>query len=106
MNYRACIQASIDYIEEHLKEDLTTERYVYDRNTRGCLRDLHNPTTDGEEGIAPAIQGMWKYNIHETWFPNSGYEFAEDKADFELYPCTNKGEKVKIYTPIIKKQNA
>jgi AraC-like DNA-binding protein len=25
MNYRACIQASIDYIEEHLKEELTAE---------------------------------------------------------------------------------
>ena len=25
MNYRACIQASIDYIENHLKEDLAAE---------------------------------------------------------------------------------
>ena len=25
MNYRACIQASIDYIEEHLKDELTAE---------------------------------------------------------------------------------
>ena len=25
MNYHACIQASIDYIEDHLKEDLTAE---------------------------------------------------------------------------------
>ena len=25
MDYRACIQASIDYIEDHLKEDLTAE---------------------------------------------------------------------------------
>lgn len=63
------------------------------------------PANDGEENIAPAIQGTWKY-IHETWFPNSGYEFAEGKADFERYPCSNRGEKVKIYIPIIKKQNA
>ena len=60
------------------------------------------PANDGEENIAPAIQGTWKY-IHETWFPSSGYEFAEGKADFEWYPCNNKGEKVKIYIPVVKK---
>ena len=58
------------------------------------------PANDGEENSAPAIQGTWKY-IHETWFPDSGYEFVEGKADFEWYPCSNKGEKVKIYIPII-----
>jgi len=63
------------------------------------------PANDGEKNIAPAIQGTWKY-IHETWFPNSGYEFSEGKADFELYPCSNRGAKVRIYIPIIKKQNA
>lgn len=63
------------------------------------------PANDGEENIAPAIQGTWKY-IHEIWFPSSGYEFADGKADFEWYPCSNQGEKVKIYIPIIKKQNA
>lgn len=62
------------------------------------------PANDGEENIAPAIQGTWKY-IHETWFPSSGYEFAEGKADFEFYPCNNQGEKVKLYIPIVKKQN-
>jgi AraC family transcriptional regulator len=60
------------------------------------------PANDGEENIAPAIQGTWKY-IHETWFPTSGYEFAEGKADFEFYPCTNPEEKVKIYIPVVKK---
>ena len=60
------------------------------------------PANDGEENIAPAIQGTWQY-IHETWFPSSGYEFAEGKTDFEWYPCSNKGEKVKIYIPIVKK---
>lgn len=60
------------------------------------------PANDGEKNIAPAIQGTWKY-IFETWFPTSDYEFAEGKADFEWYPCSNRGEKVKIYIPIIKK---
>jgi AraC family transcriptional regulator len=63
------------------------------------------PANDGEKNIAPAIQATWKY-IFETWFPTSGYEFAEGKADFEWYPCSNRGEKVKIYIPIIKQQNA
>ncbi len=58
------------------------------------------PGDDGGKNIVPAIQGTWKY-IHETWFPTSGYEFAEGKADFEFYG----GGKVKIYIPIIKKQN-
>jgi AraC family transcriptional regulator len=61
------------------------------------------PADDGAANIAPAIQGTWKY-IFETWFPNSGYEFAHGKADFEWYPCTNQGEKVKIYIPIVKKE--
>jgi len=60
------------------------------------------PATDGEANIAPAIQGTWKY-IHEVWFPTSGYEFAEGKADFEFYPCTNRGEKVRIFIPIVKR---
>lgn len=59
------------------------------------------PANDGQKDISPAIQGTWQY-IHETWFPNSGYEFAEGKVDFEFYG----GGKVKIYIPIIKKQNA
>lgn len=60
------------------------------------------PANDGEANIAPAIQGTWKY-IHEVWFPASGYEFAEGKADFEFYPCTDPREKVKIYVPVTKK---
>lgn len=63
------------------------------------------PANDGEEHIAPVIQGTWDY-IHETWFPNSGYEFAEGKADFEFYSCNNQEKKVKIFLPIIKKPDA
>lgn len=60
------------------------------------------PANDGEENIGPAIDGAWSY-IHQTWLPNSGYEIAEGKSDFEWYPCSNKaGEKVKIYIPIVK----
>ncbi len=167
MNYRACIQASIDYIEDHLKEDLTAEalagiagfspyhyyrvfnayvgvpvmeyirrrrlayavvelaqgrriidiamEYGFDthngfgkafRKTYGCSPEKYRLHVSGQVPMkVDLIQGTWKY-IHETWFPNSGYEFSEGKADFELYPCSNRGEKVKIYIPIIKKQNA
>ncbi|GHO76650.1 AraC family transcriptional regulator [Ktedonobacter sp. SOSP1-85] len=55
------------------------------------------------ENIGPefsdAIQGTWKY-IMTTWFPESGYEFAEGKADYELYYDATK---VEIYIPIKKK---
>ncbi len=55
------------------------------------------------EGPGPefsaAIQGTWKY-IYGTWFPDSGYEFAEGKVDYELY---GEGWKVEIYIPIVKK---
>ncbi len=68
----------------------------------GVYAIFTTPANDGEHNIAPAIQGTWNY-IHETWFPTSGYEFAEGKADFEWYPCSDPAEKVKIYIPIIKK---
>jgi AraC family transcriptional regulator len=55
------------------------------------------------ESIGPefseAIQGTWKY-IYGTWFPDSGYEFAEGKVDYELY---YEGTKVEIYIPVVKK---
>ncbi|GCF07301.1 AraC family transcriptional regulator [Dictyobacter arantiisoli] len=49
--------------------------------------------------FSDAIQGTWKY-IHGTWFPDSGYEFAEGKVDYELYL---EGNNVEVYIPIMKK---
>ena len=49
--------------------------------------------------FSDAIQGTWKY-IYSTWFPDSGYEFAEGKVDYELY---GEATKVEIYIPIVKK---
>lgn len=49
--------------------------------------------------FSQAIQGTWKY-IYDTWFPGSGYEFAEGKVDFERY---YEGAKVEVYIPIVKK---
>ncbi len=51
--------------------------------------------------FSDAIQGTWKY-IYETWFPGSGYEFAEGKVDYELY-CGGEPMKVEIYIPVVKK---
>jgi AraC family transcriptional regulator len=171
MNYRACIQESLDYIEDHLKDDLTAETlariagfspYHYYRVFQAyvgkpvmeyirCRRlayavvelaqgrrildialdygfETHNgfskafrklygcsPETyrlHGTEQVPAKVdlflfaqyqlKGTWKY-IHEVWFPISSYEFAEGKADFEFYPCTDPVEKVKIYVPVTKK---
>ena len=52
-----------------------------------------------------AIQGTWKY-IFSEWFPASGYEFAPNKVDFELYDerCMAETNKVMdIYIPVVKK---
>jgi AraC family transcriptional regulator len=49
--------------------------------------------------FSEAIQGTWAY-IFSTWFPDSGYELAEGKVDYELY---YEGTKVEIYIPIVKK---
>jgi AraC family transcriptional regulator len=49
--------------------------------------------------FSDTIQGTWKY-IYTTWFPDSGYEFAEGKVDYELY---HEVINVEIYIPIVKK---
>jgi AraC family transcriptional regulator len=52
--------------------------------------------------FSDSIQGTWKY-IFKTWFPGSGYEFAEGKVDYELYCEAMQAMKVEIYIPIVKK---
>ncbi|QBD80625.1 AraC family transcriptional regulator [Ktedonosporobacter rubrisoli] len=61
-----------------------------------------SPANDGEEQIASALQATWQY-VYETWFPGSGYELATGKVDFEWYPCSNQGEKVKLFLPVSKR---
>jgi AraC family transcriptional regulator len=63
-----------------------------------------SPPAD-EANFSKEIQGTWKY-IHSEWFPNSGYEFACGKVDFELYDEHNMGETgniCDIYIPVVKK---
>jgi len=63
------------------------------------------PADYAENGFVKAIEGTWKY-IFERWFPNSGYEFASEKVDFEFYDERCHGDKgvvMDIYIPIIKK---
>lgn len=58
------------------------------------------------ENFVPTIQGTWNYIFNE-WFPQSGYEYASNGADFEKYDnrCMTEVEKVcDIYIPVIKKQ--
>lgn len=63
-----------------------------------------SPPSD-KANFVSAIQGTWKY-IYEEWFPNSGYEFDADSADFELYDerCMgDTGNVCDIYIPVVKK---
>jgi AraC family transcriptional regulator len=54
--------------------------------------------------FSDSIQGTWKY-INHSWFPESGYEYAEGKFDYEVYHEEAGGvtPKVEIYIPITKK---
>ncbi|WP_342565233.1 AraC family transcriptional regulator [Paenibacillus sp. FSL R7-0345] len=65
------------------------------------------PPVDGTENGDPdvfvqVIRSTWKY-IFEEWFPASGYEFDEDKLDFEFYDerCHSRVDTVmEIYIPV------
>ncbi|OAB44917.1 AraC family transcriptional regulator [Paenibacillus antarcticus] len=62
------------------------------------------PANYDNHGFAQAIAGVWRY-IFEEWFPNSGYEFAPDKVDFEFYDerCHSQiGAVMNIYIPVVK----
>lgn len=57
------------------------------------------------KNFVPAIQGVWQFIFNE-WFPKSGYEYAPNCADFELYDdrCMSESGKVcEIYIPVVKK---
>jgi sulfite exporter TauE/SafE/predicted transcriptional regulator YdeE/copper chaperone CopZ len=56
--------------------------------------------------FSKAIQGTWDYILYE-WFPNSGYEIAPEKADFEYYDerCHDPlSSAMDIYIPIVKRK--
>lgn len=64
------------------------------------------PASYENREFSKAIQGTWNYIMYE-WFPNSGYEIAPGKPDFEYYDerCHNPLSSVMdIYIPIVKKQ--
>lgn len=53
-----------------------------------------------------AIQNTWRF-IYNEWLPTSGYEFAENCADFERYGDTCMGDEnlvMEIYIPIKKRE--
>ena len=53
-----------------------------------------------------AIQGTWNFIFNE-WFPKSGYEYAPDSNDFELYDdrcMPDEGKICDIYIPVLKIQ--
>lgn len=56
--------------------------------------------------FSPTIQHVWDY-IFNDWFPKSGYEYAPNCVDFELYDdrCMSETGKVcDIYIPVVRKQ--
>jgi len=62
------------------------------------------PPADEAE-FTSSVQGTWKYIFNE-WFPKSGYEFAANGVNFELYDerCMwNTDKIVDISIPVVKK---
>ena len=59
-----------------------------------------------EAHFSQNIQGTWGFIFNE-WFPSSGYEYAPDCVDFELYDerCMSETGKVcDICIPVVKKE--
>jgi len=57
-----------------------------------------------DEDFVDSIQGTWQF-IFNNWFPTSGYEYAPNCVDFELYDerCMTEGGKVcEIWIPVVK----
>jgi AraC family transcriptional regulator len=57
------------------------------------------PVESPGPAFSDALQGTWGY-IFSTWFPESGYELAEGKLEYEFY---YSGTQAEIYIPIVKK---
>lgn len=57
------------------------------------------PVENPGPAFTEAIQGTWQY-IFTNWLPDSGYEMAEGKLDYELY---YSGTQAEIWIPIVKK---
>ncbi|MEG0386222.1 MAG: AraC family transcriptional regulator [Solibacillus sp.] len=56
--------------------------------------------------FAQNIQGTWNYIFNE-WFPTSGYEYAPNCVDFELYDdrcMADEGKICDIYIPVVQKE--
>jgi AraC family transcriptional regulator len=57
--------------------------------------------------FSPTIQGTWDY-IFSEWFPTSGYEFAPNGIDYELYDerCLgDTGNVCEICIPVVKRSD-
>jgi len=57
-----------------------------------------------DEDFVDSIQGTWQF-IFNSWFPSSGYEYAPNCVDFELYDercMTETGKVCEIWIPVVK----
>ena len=63
-----------------------------------------SPPAD-DSAFSSVIQGTWQY-IFSEWFPNSGYEYDGNGADFEFFDERSgkkTGNVCDIYIPVVKK---
>ena len=53
--------------------------------------------------LSTILKGTWQFIMNE-WFPKSGYEFAPNCFDFELYNYSENGDICHVYVPVVKKE--
>lgn len=50
---------------------------------------------DEKDKYVQQIRALWQY-ISEEWFPSGGYQYDDEKCNFEVY----SGSQMKIYIPV------
>lgn len=76
------------------------------RRLPGATYAVFSTPPSNATNFSNTIQGTWNYIFNE-WFAKSGYEYAPNCADFELYDDTcmsDTGKVCAIYIPIVEKQ--
>jgi len=90
-------------LEVNEGQDIPKDYHVY--TIPEALYAVFTTPPADEAKFTPTIQGTLKYIFNE-WFPKSGYEFAANGVNFELYDersMQNTDKVVDICIPVVKK---
>jgi AraC family transcriptional regulator len=88
-----------------VKEGKTVPAGYETREVPAATYAVFSTPPSDDSTFVQAIQGLWGF-IFEEWFPSSGYEYAPNCVDLEIYDervMTEKGKVCDIYIPVVKK---